>query len=176
VSLLFLISFTYFFTLGGLSGMFNAHIGFDVMLHDTFYIVGHFHVMLAGAATSCIFAAFYFYFPAIFGVAYNEGLAFLHFIFYLCGQLLTFMPMLWLGYAGMPRRIMDYPAFFGGWHSIISAGHVLSIFAFALFLLMLVVSLYDGRSGLAYGAGVARLNTRLAFYKAQRRQHLVESA
>ena len=53
----------YFFVLGGLSGMFLAHIGFDVIFHDTFYVIGHFHVMLAGAAMSCIFAAFYFYFP-----------------------------------------------------------------------------------------------------------------
>jgi cytochrome c oxidase subunit 1 len=52
--------------------MFNAHIGFDVSLHDTFYVIGHFHVMLAGAAVSCIFAAFYFYFGAIFGVAYSK--------------------------------------------------------------------------------------------------------
>lgn len=114
VSLLFLVAFTYFFTLGGLSGMFNAHIGFDVSLHDTFYVIGHFHVMLAGAAVSCIFAAFYFYFGAIFGVKYSQTLGILHFLFYFFGQLFTIIPMMWLGYAGMPRRIMDYPAYFGG--------------------------------------------------------------
>jgi len=114
VSLMFLLSFTYFFTLGGLSGMFNAHIGFDVSLHDTFYVIGHFHVMLAGAAVSCIFAAFYFYYGAIFGVRYSKTLASLHFAFYFFGQLFTVIPMIWLGYSGMPRRIMDYPAYYGG--------------------------------------------------------------
>jgi len=114
IPLLFLLAFTYFFTLGGLSGMFNAHIGFDVSLHDTFYVIGHFHVMLAGAAVSCIFAAFYFYFGAIFGVRYSKVLASLHFVFYFFGQLFTVIPMIWLGYAGMPRRIMDYPAYYGG--------------------------------------------------------------
>jgi hypothetical protein len=114
VPLLFLLAFTYFFTLGGLSGMFSAHIGFDVSLHDTFYVIGHFHVMLAGAAVSCIFAAFYFYYSAIFGVRYSKILATLHFVFYFFGQLFTVIPMIWLGYAGMPRRIMDYPAYYGG--------------------------------------------------------------
>lgn len=94
--------------------MFNAHIGFNVLLHDTFYVIGHFHVMLAGAAMSAVFAAFYFYFPAIFGVRYSRFFAYLHFIFYVLGQALTLTPMFWLGYAGMPRRIMDYPAAFGG--------------------------------------------------------------
>ncbi len=114
VGFCFLLSFMYFFVLGGLSGMFNAHIGFDTLLHDTFYVIGHFHVMLAGAAMSCVFAAFYFYFAAIFGVRYSRFFAYLHFIFYLSGQLITLIPMFWLGYAGMPRRIMDYPSAFGG--------------------------------------------------------------
>jgi heme/copper-type cytochrome/quinol oxidase subunit 1 len=114
VGFLFLLSFNYFFTLGGLSGMFVAHIGFDILFHDTFYVIGHFHVMLAGAAVSCIFAAFYFYFPAIFGIAYSSVFAYLHFFFYFFGQLFTVIPMFWLGYSGMPRRIMDYPAHFGG--------------------------------------------------------------
>jgi cytochrome c oxidase subunit 1 len=148
--------------------MFNAHIGFDVLIHDTFYVVGHFHVMLAGAATSCIFAAFYFYFSAIFGVAYVEVLAYLHFILYFCGHIMTVVPMLWAGYAGMPRRIMDYPEYFGGWQSIASGGHVLSIVAFLCFLLMLLLSLCEGRAAQSYSSGIPRLNTRLAFYGLQR--------
>jgi len=93
VGFCFLLSFMYFFVLGGLSGMFNAHIGFNVLFHDTFYVIGHFHVMLAGAAMSCVFAGFYFYFAAIFGVRYSRFFAYLHFIFYLSGQLLTLIPM-----------------------------------------------------------------------------------
>jgi len=83
VGFLFLLSFMYFFVLGGLSGMFVAHIGFDTLFHDTFYVIGHFHVMLAGAAMSCLFAAIYFFFSAIFGVRYSRVFAYLHF-FFLC--------------------------------------------------------------------------------------------
>ena len=83
----------YFFVLGGLSGMFVAHMGFDVMFHDTFYVIGHFHVMFAGAAMSALFAAFYFYFGAIFGLKYNRFFAFAHFGFYFIGQVLTLVPM-----------------------------------------------------------------------------------
>lgn len=164
VGFCFLLSFMYFFVLGGLSGMFNAHIGFDTLLHDTFYVIGHFHVMLAGAAMSCVFAAFYFYFAAIFGVRYSRFFAYLHFIFYLSGQLITLIPMFWLGYAGMPRRIMDYPAAFGGWHSLASSGHLLTVFSFIFFLLMLADSFYENRAPISKTRGVSRLNTRLAFY------------
>jgi heme/copper-type cytochrome/quinol oxidase subunit 1 len=164
VGFCFLLSFMYFFVLGGLSGMFNAHIGFDTMLHDTFYVIGHFHVMLAGAAMSCVFAGFYFYFPAIFGIRYSRFFAYLHFIFYLSGQLITLIPMFWLGYAGMPRRIMDYPAAFGGWHSLISSGHLLTVISFGFFLLMLADSFYENRAPVSKTRGVSRLNTRLAFY------------
>ena len=114
VGFLFLLAFMYFFVLGGLSGMFVAHLGFDVIFHDTFYVIGHFHVMFACAAMSCIFAAFYFYFPAIFGVRYSRFFAYLHFFFFVIGQIITIVPMMFLGYAGMPRRVMDYPSVFAG--------------------------------------------------------------
>lgn len=164
VGFLFLLSFMYFFVLGGLSGMFVAHIGFDTIFHDTFYVIAHFHVMLAGAAISCVFAAFYFYFPAIFGVRYSKVFAYGHFIFYLAGQLLTLIPMFWLGYAGMPRRIMDYPAVFGGWHSIISSGHILTVTSFIFFFIMLADAFYEGRAPSSKTRGVSRFNTRLSFY------------
>jgi cytochrome c oxidase subunit 1 len=93
ISLLFFLSFNYFFTLGGLSGMFVAHIGFDVLFHDTFYVIGHFHVMFAGAAVSCIFAAFYFYFPSMSGFKVAPFFGYLHFFFYFFGQLFTVIPM-----------------------------------------------------------------------------------
>lgn len=164
VGFLFLLAFMYFFVLGGLSGMFVAHIGFDTIFHDTFYVIGHFHVMLAGAAMSCIFAAFYFYFPTIFGVRYSRFFAYAHFVFYVSGQLLTLIPMFWLGYAGMPRRIMDYPSVFGGWHSVISSGHILTFLGLVFFLCMLVDSFYENRSPVQRHYGVNRLNTRLGFY------------
>ena len=68
----------------------------------------------------------------------------------------------------MPRRIMDYPAYFGGWHSIISGGHFLSVLGFMFFILMLLDSLYEGAAPSSKTLGVPRLNTRLAFYTYER--------
>jgi len=156
--------------------MFNAHMGFDVSLHDTFFVIGHFHVMLAGAATSGIFSAFYFYFSSIFGVAYTRSLALTHFVLYFFGQLLTVIPMIWLGWSGMPRRLMDYPAYFGGWHSVITGGHMISTLGMVFFFAMVVHSLCVGNCGLTKSLGVPRLNTRLAFYAYERRRLGLASA
>jgi len=164
VGFLFLLAFMYFFVLGGLSGMFVAHIGFDVIYHDTFYVIGHFHVMFAGASMCCVFAGFYFYFSSIFGVKYSRLFAYLHFVFYVSGQLLTLIPMFWLGYAGMPRRIMDYPTIFGGWHSIISSGHIITFLSLVFFLLMIFDSIYENKAPISKTKGVSRLNTRLSLY------------
>ena len=91
-----------------------AHTGMDVLFHDTFYVIGHFHVMLAGSALIGCFGGFYFYFASIFGVKYSRIYAYFHYIYYLIGQLMTVIPMFWLGYAGMPRRVLDFPAVMGG--------------------------------------------------------------
>jgi heme/copper-type cytochrome/quinol oxidase subunit 1 len=88
------LTFVFMFVSGGVSGMCVAHTGMDVLFHDTFYVIGHFHVMLAGAAMMGSFGAFYFYFPAIFGVKYSRIYAYIHYVYYLVGQLLTVIPML----------------------------------------------------------------------------------
>lgn len=178
VSFFFLLNFMYFFVLGGLSGMLVAHIGFDTLFHDTFYVIGHFHVMLSGAAVSCILAGFYFYFSSIFGVRYSRVFAYAHYIFFTVGQILTLVPMFWLGYAGMPRRVMDYPAAFGGWHSLASSGHLITLISFIFFLLMLIDSLLEGRAPVRPTYGVGRLNTRLGFYVYEQRklQHWQQKA
>jgi len=72
--------------------------------------------------------------------------------------------MMWLGYAGMPRRIMDYPSAFTGWHSIISSGHLLIVLSFIFFFCMLLDSIYENRAPIAKTKGVSRLNVRLSFF------------
>jgi len=79
------------------------------MLHDTYYVVGHFHIMLSGSLMGMLFAYIYFNLREFTGLYYPSLPAYLHTFFHLVGHLLTFVPMLWLGYAGMPRRIQDYP-------------------------------------------------------------------
>jgi heme/copper-type cytochrome/quinol oxidase subunit 1 len=114
IPLIFTLTFTFFFVSGGISGMAVAHTGMDVLFHDTFYVIGHFHVMFAGTAMLGIFSAFYFYFPVLYGVKYSRIYAYIHYIYYVLGQLLIVIPMLWLGYCGQPRRILDYPSSLGG--------------------------------------------------------------
>jgi heme/copper-type cytochrome/quinol oxidase subunit 1 len=161
---LFTFTFVFFFVSGGVSGMCVAHTGMDVLFHDTFYVIGHFHVMFAGAAMLGIFGAFYFYFPAIYGVKYSRIYAYIHYVYYLFGQLLTVIPMLWLGYCGMPRRVLDYPSSLGGWHSIASAGHLLSVAALVAFFIMMYDSIRQAKPAIRNNFGVGRFNTRLNFY------------
>lgn len=162
--LIFQLLFIFFFVSGGISGMAVAHTGMDILFHDSFYVVGHFHVMLAGSAMFASFGAFYFYFPAIFGVRFSRIYGYLHCIYYLIGQLMTVVPMFWLGYAAMPRRVLDYPATMGGWHAIVSAGHMLSVAGMMAFFIMIFDSLRQGRAVTRNWFGVARFNTRINFY------------
>ena len=161
---LFTFTFVYFFVSGGVSGMYVANTGMDILFHDTFYVIGHFHVMFAGSAMIGIFSAFYFYFPAIYGVKYSRIYGYIHYIYYISGQLITVIPMLWLGYCGHPRRVLDYPAVFGGWHSIASAGHLLSVIAILSFFFMIYDSIRQGKPTIRNNFGVSRFNTRLNFF------------
>jgi len=92
--LLFSILFISFFIIGGVTGSFCAHTGTDIILHDTYYIVGHFHIMLSGSLMAMLFAYIYFNFREFFGVSYNKIFSIFHLIFHGIGQLLTFIPML----------------------------------------------------------------------------------
>ena len=161
---IFSLLFIFFFVSGGISGMAVAHTGMDILFHDTFYVIGHFHVMFAGSAMFASFGAFYFYFPSIFGVKYSRIWGYLHCIYYLLGQLMTVIPMFWLGYSGMPRRVLDYPASLGGWHAIVSAGHLLSVAGLMAFFIMIFDSLRQGRAVTRNSFGISRFNTRLNFY------------
>jgi len=164
IPLIFTFTFAFLFVCGGVSGMAVAHTGMDVLFHDTFYVIGHFHVMFASCAMIGIFAAFYFYFPAIYGVKYSRIFAYIHYVYYVFGQLITIMPMLWLGYCGMPRRVLDYPASLGGWHAISSAGHLLSVAAILSFFVMIYDSIRQSKPVIRSNFGAGRLNTRVSFY------------
>ena len=160
----FTLLFIFFFVSGGISGMAVAHTGMDILFHDSFYVIGHFHVMFAGSAMFGSFGAFYFYFPAIFGCKYSRIWGYLHATYYLLGQLLTVIPMFWLGYSGMPRRVLDYPAALGGWHAITSAGHLLSVAGMLAFFFMIFDSHRQFRPASLSTQGVSRFSLRLSFY------------
>ena len=163
IELLFAIVFVGFFIIGGITGSFCAHTGTDIMLHDTYYIVGHFHIMLSGSLMAMLFAYIYFNFREFFGLIYNKFLPIIHLISHIIGHLLTFLPMLWLGYAGMPRRIQDYPWGFAGWHSVASLGHTIVLFGIISFIIIISLAIYIKRPVNSKNSGLPFISLRISF-------------
>lgn len=164
VALLFSLAFIVLFMSGGLTGMWLSHVGLNVSMHDTFYVVAHFHLLLSGAVITNCFAGIYYYFPALFGIKYSRMFGYLHLIYYFGGQWLTFVPLFWIGYSGMPRRIHDYPAFMMGWHGMASVGHLTTLIGVMFFFLMLLDSHIERRVAVHSALGIPRWHKRIQYY------------
>lgn len=134
VPVLWAVGFILKFTVGGITGIILANACLDVALHDTYYVVAHFHYVLSIGAVFTIFAGFIHYYPLILGCCFHETWGTVHFFRTCLGVNMTFFPIHFLGMAGIPRRIPDYPIFFYYWNSWRRFGSCLTISRVAYFL------------------------------------------
>jgi cytochrome c oxidase subunit 1 len=136
--MLFALGFVVLFTFGGFTGVILANASIDISLHDSYYVVAHFHYVLSMGAVYAIFAGFYYWIGKISGYQYNEVLGRIHFILFTIAINLVFFPMHMLGLAGMPRRIPDYADGYASWNQFITLGSFLTLFSVIVFLFVII--------------------------------------
>lgn len=143
--MLFAVGFVFLFTVGGLTGIVLSNAGLDISLHDTYYVVAHFHYVLSMGAIFALFGGFYYWFSKMTGFYYNEFLGQCHFWITFIGVNITFFPMHFLGLAGMPRRIPDYPDTYAYWNYVASFGSYITFIGLFIWLYLVYDALVKQR-------------------------------
>ena len=132
--MLFSVAFILLFTFGGFTGVIQANASIDLAFHDTYYVVGHFHYVLSMGAVYALLGGFYYWTGKITGFQYNEIWGQIHFWVFTIAINLVFFPMHFLGMAGLPRRIPDYPDGYEYWNSFMTQGSFLTFFSQIIFV------------------------------------------
>ena len=146
--MLFSIGFIFLFTVGGLTGIVLSNSGINAVMHDTYYVVAHFHYVLSMGAVFAMFAGWYYWIEKMTGLKYSETLGQIHFWMFFIGVNVTFFPMHFLGLAAMPRRIPDYPDAYFGWNSVASFGSYISALSALLFFFIVYNTLTSAKKSL----------------------------
>ncbi len=142
--MLFALGVIFNFLIGGITGIFLSDVPVDMQLHDTFFVVGHFHYTIVGGGIFGLFAAIYYWFPKMTGRMYSERQGQVQFWWMLIGFNLTFLPMFWLGMNGMNRRIADYMPYLEGTNLFVSLSAFFLAAGFLLFLYNMIYSMVSG--------------------------------
>jgi cytochrome c oxidase subunit I len=163
VPMLWAIGFIFLFTVGGVTGVVLANAGIDHALHDTYYVVAHFHYVLSLGAVFGLFAGWYYWFEKMFGIKYNGVIGGLHFWLMFVGSNVLFFPQHFLGLQGMPRRYIDYADGFHTWHLVSSFGYAITLAATLVFFIGLAEAMIRRRKGVAnpWGEGATTLEWTL---------------
>jgi cytochrome c oxidase subunit 1 len=141
--MIFGIGFLVLFTIGGLTGIPLGVLGSDIHLHDTYYVIAHFHFVMVGGMVLAYLGALHFWWPKIFGVTYSDFWSRIGAVLIITGYLLTFMPQFWLGYHGMPRRYPNYPPEFQFLNIMSTAGYTIQLAGFIMIATYMTVSLFQ---------------------------------
>lgn len=137
------VSFIFLFLVAGFTGMWLSHVSLNISMHDTLYVVAHFHLMLSGAVVVSIFVGFYYYYFSLVQTKYSKLFSFAHIIYYTIGQWTTFIPLFWVAFSGLPRRLHDFPLIYLGWQSMATVGHFTSMIGVFCFYITLLESSFE---------------------------------
>ena len=162
--LVWAIGFIFLFTVGGVTGVVLANGGVDDVLHDTYYVVAHFHYVLSLGAVTALFAGFYYWFPKMSGRMHSEFLSHVHFWIFFVGVNMIFFPQHFLGLQGMPRRYPDYAEAYAHWNEISSIGYAVMAFSLIVWFVNIIYAFTAGKKaeGNYWGEGATTLEWTLS--------------